>query len=402
MIMGLQSIKSAIDQELTDNILKYWLNYAPDKLQGGYVGEVNNENVVKHSADKGCVLNTRILWSFAAAYNHYHEKRYLQEAERAFHYIMDHFYDHVKGGLFWLINSKGTPIDKRKQIYANAFGIYAFAEYYKASGDERALQEAVSLFGIIEMKSLDRSKGGYFEAFNEDWSPIADMRLSAKDMNTSKTFNTHLHILEAYTNLMKVWKSDQLKTALKDLTELILSRFYDDQTGHFHLFFDDNWKLKSHEISFGHDIEAAWLITEAVQRLQDHTLMKRMTTMAEQVAQATLNEGIDSDGSIYYEKKKRLDTDRHWWPQAEAMVGFMNAYQITGEEKYLNAIDKLWSFIRNHLIMPNGEWYWSVDENYTPHLHIPKVNMWKGPYHNARACIEMINRINEINKQIIN
>lgn len=388
-------IQSELTKVLKDNILEYWMVNTIDEEFGGFIGFIDFFNNKNTKANKGSVLNARILWTFAAAYNYFKEEVYLNKAKRAYEYILNHFIDYKHGGVFWELNYQGKPVNKRKQIYALSFTIYGLTEYYIASGDDKALTIAIDLFKAIEKHSLDKNKNGYIEAFAEDWTPLTDFRLSEKDANESKTMNTHLHILEAYTNLFRVHKNPEVKAALKNLIELFLARFINSR-GHLNLFFNNDWELNSKTISFGHDVECSWLLVEAAEVLGDEVLLKKVKNKSLIMLEA-VNEGLDKDGALFNEFEPDInsfDTDKHWWPQAEALVGFYNGFQITGNEAFKMKAFKNWEFIKKHLIdNKNGEWFWRVDKNGHPIQADEKAGFWKCPYHNSRACLEVIKRI---------
>ncbi len=260
------------------------------------------------------------------------------------------------------------------------------------------MKRAVDIFNLIEEHSYDNENKGYIEACNQDWSMKEDMSLSTKDMNEKKSMNTHLHILEAYTNLYRVWESDQLHKKLKELIEVTIDYIVNNRTYHFILFMDEYWNSKSEIISYGHDIEGSWLLYEAAEVLGDKGLLDRVEDVSIKMAAATINEGLAEDGSIYYEREgEELDTDRHWWPQAENVVGFVNAYQLTGENRYLEAAFKCWQFIEKYIVDDqHGEWFAILNDEKEPYSAEPKVEAWKSPYHNARCCFEVINRLEKI------
>jgi len=392
-------LKEELTHILKNNILTYWVENTVDAENGGFIGHINADNSKVPYASKGIILNARILWTFSIAYRKLKDQVYLKMADRAYHYIQNNFRDFISGGVFWEVDFLGKPVNKRKQVYAQAFTVYALTEYYMVNKNEEVLKWAIGLFELVEKYSRDKRSGGYIEAFAEDWSPMNDVRLSEKDANEKKTMNTHLHIMEAYTNLIRVWPNEKIMETQKDLIHLFLNRFLDED-GHLNLFFDENWELKSHTISFGHDIEASWLLAEAAEVVSDNKLISACEQAAIKTADGLLNEGMDSDGSIFNERKSKngcFDYDKHWWQQAEGMVGFMNVYQIKGDEKYITAIFNLWNFISEKIIdHVNGEWHWRVSRDGKRSPEDEKVGFWKCPYHNARACIEMINRIDSL------
>jgi cellobiose epimerase len=394
----LEQYRSEMKQELND-ILAYWIKFTVDNENGGFIGRIDHANKIYSEAPKGSVLNSRILWTFSAAYNLTKKKEYLEVAERCFHYLTEYFVDKEFGGVYWTVNYKGQPLDTKKQIYALAFALYGFAEFYKASGNEKALQAAKNIYNDIVKHSYDKKNGGYFEAFARDWNEIDDLRLSAKDANEKKSMNTHLHILEAFTNLHRVSTTESLRLQLREIIRIFNEYIISAPTNHLVLFFDDEWNKRSNLVSYGHDIETVWLLQEAVEALNDENLLHEVKSRSVQMANAAA-EGLDDDGGLWYEydpDQNHLIKQKHSWPQAEAMIGFFNIWQNTGDEKYLKQSLKSWEFVKNYMHDKKcGEWYWGVNEDYSPMNTEDKVGIWKCPYHNSRACIEIINRINSL------
>ncbi|WP_427874922.1 AGE family epimerase/isomerase [Flavobacterium sp. MMS24-S5] len=387
-------LKSELTVEL-DSILNYWSERTIDDQNGGYVGQIDfNDHQIAH-AEKGSVLNARILWTFSASYQTTRNENHKKLAKRAFEFLASYFYDTQFGGLFWSINEDKTPKDTKNQIYALAFAIYGLSEYYAISKEERALEIAKNLYAKIQEHSYDKINKGYFEAFTRDWQPIDDLRLSEKDANEKKTMNTHLHIIEGYANLYKVWKDEKLLATIIELLETIEKYFINTETGHLRLFFDENWKEKPDVISYGHDIEAAWLLQQCAEISGNETLIANYKKHAIQIAEVT-KKGLDADGGLWYEydpEKNELIAEKHWWPQAEALIGFYNAYQLTGKEEYLDIVYRNWKFIKKYMIdQQNGEWHWGVYDDYSL-IKKDKAGFWKCPYHNSRACLELIHRI---------
>ena len=349
--------------ELENNILPFWMNKMEDNEEGGFYGQITGEDELKPEASKGAILNARILWTFSSAYRLLKKPEYLETATRAKRYLIDRFYDPQYGGIYWELDYKGNPLDTKKQIYAIGFAIYGLSEYARATGDEEALAYAQQLFDVIEQHSFDSEQNGYVEALTRDWQPIEDMRLSDKDENEKKTMNTHLHILEPYTNLYRVWKDEQLERQLRNLIEVFITRILDPQTGHLNLFFEEDWTNKYRIYSYGHDIEASWLIHEAALVLGDPEVLKRIEPIIIRIAQAA-DEGLNPDGSVIYENfldKQKIDRELHWWVQAENVVGHINLYQHFGDTEALDTAARCWEFIKTKLIdREQGEWHWSL------------------------------------------
>ena len=389
-------LRQQLKKELTQNILPFWMQKMPDPENGGFYGQMDGNDRIISDAPKGGILNARILWTFSAAYNALKDPSYLETATRAKYYIFEHFFDVEFGGTYWCLDYMGEPFDTKKQIYSQAFFIYALSEYYLASGDESCRDEAIKLFGLIEKISFDKEQNGYFEAYSRNWQLLDDLRLSQKDANEKKTMNTHLHILEAYTNLYRIWKDDTLALQLRNLINLFLEKIIDQRTFHLNLFFDENWECKSSITSYGHDIESSWLLYEAALELHDPALTEKAKKICLKIVVAA-KEGLHPDGSLIYEKDNatgHTDFERHWWPQAEAVIGLYNAYELTGNSIYLLNVTECLDFIQANLVDPvNGEWYWSIKADGTVNRDGDKAGFWKCPYHNGRMCLEIMKRV---------
>lgn len=388
-------LKEEVKSNLVNNILPYWINNMADVKNGGFLGSISGMEVPDANSPKGAILNARILWTFSAAYRILKDPVYLEYATNAKDEIIGKFYDKEFGGVFWSIDKDGKPLDTKKQIYALGFAIYGLSEYNRATGDQESLDYAIKLFHDIENHSFDKAANGYFEAFTREWNEIEDMRLSAKDINEKKTMNTHLHILEPYTNLYRVWKDEKLKNQLINLTNLFIDKFLNHETGHLQLFFDENWKSNHNIISYGHDIEASWLIHEAALELKDENLLIEIEPYVMRIADAATEGYFPAAGMIYETDidESKIDADRHWWVQAEAIVGYANLYQHFDDKKSLLKAVDCWEFAKKYLVdNANGEWFWSIKADGTVNRTDDKAGFWKCPYHNGRMCMEIIER----------
>jgi len=398
MKINFSEYKEEVGNEL-DDILSYWMKFTIDEKYGGFYGKIDNMNIAYPESEKGLVLNSRILWAFSAAYNYSNKEKYLEIADRAYKYIVNHFIDKDFGGAYWSVNYNGKMLNGRKQIYGIAFCIYGLSEYYKIKPDSNVLRIATNLFEAIEKYSYDKIHKGYYEAFARNWSPLEDLRLSTKDANEKKTMNTHLHIIEAYANLFEVWKSDFLKEQIEGLLKIFSGHIINDQTGNLNLFFDEEWNVKSKIISYGHDIEAAWLLQQCAEKINEERWVKEMKKATVKITDAAAK-GLDEDGGLWYEfdvSANHFIREKHWWPQSEAMIGFMNAYQITGNEKYSDKSYNSWQFVRRYIKdNVNGEWFWGINADYSVMQDQDKAGFWKCPYHNTRACLEIIKRISSV------
>ena len=388
-LLAAKGLAAEMKKELTDNILAYWMKNMC-KQEGGFYGRITGEEVLDPTAPVGGIMTARILWTFASAYRVLGNPEYLEMALKAKSLIINHFYDKEYGGTYWSLNADYTPLDTKKQIYAIAFTIYGLAELNRATGDQEALDYAIRLFHSIEDHSFDTEKDGYFEAFTRTWEPIEDMRLSEKDANESKTMNTHLHVIEAYTCLYRVWKDSLLQERLRGLIN-IFDKYILAEDGHLKLFFDNDWNCSYDIFSYGHDIEASWLLHESALVLGEEESLAKVESRLPSVV-AAASEGFTPEGGMIYEKKgDHVDGDRHWWVQAEAAVGYFNLWEHFGAHEGLENALHCWEYIKKELVdEKNGEWFWSVRADGSINRVEGKAGFWKCPYHNGRMCLEII------------
>ena len=348
----------------------------------------------------------------------------MEAATRAKDYFIEHFIDREYGGIYWSLDSKGKPLDTKKQFYAIGFAIYALSEYARATGDREALDYAIWLFECIEEHAFDQEHNGYIEAMTRDWRPIADMRLSDLDANYPKSQNTHLHIIEPYTNLYRCIREMQAATtcnyvpvlgsvlpidivvpmetlariegALSNLIDIFTDKILNPDTHHLDLFFEMDWVRGAGRLeSYGHDIECSWLLHEAALVLNDPYILNKVEPIVREVARAS-EKGLRPDGSMIHEANLdtgHVDDDLHWWVQAENVVGWYNIWQHFHDEVALDKTVCCWQYIKDNLVdYDNGEWYWSRHADGTVNTVDDKAGFWKCPYHNSRMCLEIIER----------
>jgi len=387
--------KQTVIQEVKNNILPFWQNMI-DKENGSFYGETDFSGKPNKTADKGCILNSRILWTFSAAYRTFGDPAYKTCAQQARDFLSKAFLDTAHGGLYWLADHTGKALNTRKQFYNIAFGIYALSEHYLAAGDQSSLELAMSLFDATERYGFDPSAGGYIEACSHEWRSIDDYRLSEKDLNCPKSMNTNLHVLEAYTNLVRAGADKRAHKALEALLHITLDKIV-NRDFHFELFFDMDWNSLTKNISYGHDIEGSWLLYEAALAIGDESLISKVKQTALSIAEVTYNAAIDSkNGGLISgcDAAGKNYVKKEWWTQAEAVVGFYNAYELSGEQKYFDAADSIWGYIQKHFVdHTNGEWHNELFIDNSPDTSMPKAGFWKCPYHNARACLEVGRRM---------
>jgi len=421
---AVETLRQEMQDVLQDNILRFWLDKMQDHEHGGFYGRIDGCGVLHPEAEKGAILNARILWSFSAAYRVLGNQEYLDAATRAKDYIIEHFIDKEYGGVYWSLDYKGEPLDTKKQFYAIGFAIYGLTEYARATGDREALEYALDLYDCIEEHAFDREHNGYIEACTREWGTIADMRLSELDANYPKSQNTHLHIIEPYTNLFRCLKELHAKetcdyvpvlgavlpigvsvpmetmmaveASLRNLIDIFTDRILNPETHHLDLFFEMNWtRGAGHLESYGHDIECSWLMHEAALVLGDQKVLAKVEDVVRQVAKAS-EKGLRPDGSMIHEANLdtgHIDDDLHWWVQAENVVGWFNLWQHFGDEEALQRAVRCWQYVKDNLIdYENGEWFWSRHPDGTLNTTDDHAGFWKCPYHNSRMCLEIIER----------
>ena len=417
-------MKQEMQDVLQDNILRFWLDKMQDQEHGGFYGRIDGSGVLHPEAEKGAILNARILWSFSAAYRVLGNQEYLDAATRAKDYIIDHFIDPEYGGVYWSLDYKGEPLDTKKQFYAIGFAIYGLTEYARATGDREALEYALDLYDCIEEHAFDREHNGYIEACTREWGEIADMRLSELEANYPKSQNTHLHIIEPYTNLLRCLKElraqescnyvpvlgsvlpvgvtvpvellARVEGSVRNLIDIFTDYILNPETHHLDLFFEMDWTRGAGRLeSYGHDIECSWLMHEAALVLGDQKVLDKVEKIIVQVAKAS-EKGLRPDGSMIHEANLdtgHVDDDLHWWVQAENVVGWYDIYQYYGDEDALKKAVRCWQYIKENLVDTiNGEWFWSRHPDGTLNTVDDKAGFWKCPYHNSRMCLEIIER----------
>ena len=420
-------MKLEMQDVLENNILPFWLEKMQDNENGGFYGRIDGSGVLHPDAEKGAILNARILWTFSAAYRVLEKKELLEAATRAKDYLVDHFIDPEYGGVYWSVDYKGEPLDTKKQFYAIAFAIYGLSEYARATGNREALEYALDLYDCIEEHAFDDEQNGYIEACTREWGKIGDMRLSELDANYPKSQNTHLHIMEAYANLLRCLKEMRaqeqcdyvpaigsvlpvgisvppetmvsVEGALRNIISIFIDKILNPETNHLDLFFDMGWtRGAGHLESYGHDIECSWLLHEAALVLGDENLLEKVENVVQKVAKAS-EKGLREDGSMIHEANLdtgHVDDDLHWWVQAENVVGWFNVWQHFGDEEAFKKSEKCWHYIKENLVdFDNGEWYWSRHPDGSLNTVDDKAGFWKCPYHNSRMCLEIIERTAE-------
>lgn len=390
----MEQFKKEITQHLTTKILPFWMNLK-DEEQGGYYGYMDYDLQVDKKAVKGCILNSRILWFFSNACTCLKDETLLPYARHAYEFLMNACLDKEYGGVFWSVSWDGKMEDGTKHVYNQAFAVYALSSYYEASKDKEALETAWKLFSLIEERGRDA--GGYLEAFERDFkTPAGNEKLSENGVMAERTMNTLLHVFEAYTELYRVTNDERVRAPLKEMLDLFADKVYCPELHRQEVFFDKDWNSLIDLYSYGHDIETAWLIDRGCEVLGDPEVTGRLRKITKDLA-ANVYRTAYHNHSLWNECEKGVENKtRVWWVQAEAMVGFFNAWEKAPEHpEYLQAVKDIWTYIQEFVVdwREGSEWFWDLNDAGEPESRKPIVEPWKCPYHNGRMCFEMIRRI---------
>jgi mannose/cellobiose epimerase-like protein (N-acyl-D-glucosamine 2-epimerase family)/predicted GH43/DUF377 family glycosyl hydrolase len=390
---------SGMEREMKEHlrtvILPYWKRLF-DSEQGGYYGRVDFGLNILTQADKGVILNSRILWFFSNAYLSLKEEGLLAYARHAYEFLIERCLDREFGGVYWMMSYDGSVREDMKHTYNQAFAIYALCAYYEASGEEKALSLALEIYHLIERNCVDAY--GYLEAFTRKWEPISNEKLSENGLLADKTMNTLLHVLEAYTQLYRVSGEAGVKERLIRILDIFCRKVYNSEKKRLEVFFDERMESIADMHSYGHDIEASWLLDEACRTIGDEALCRTTEAYTEELAKTILNTAMEGDAVLNECFKGEINKTRVWWVQAEAVVGFYNAYEKTKDPLYLKASRRVWCYIGKYFLdsRENSEWYWDLDESNYPMSKKPITEPWKCPYHNGRMCFEIMRRSKDV------
>lgn len=376
---------------LEEELLPFWTKLR-DETCGGFYGLVDFDLKVHPHAEKGCILNSRILWFFSEAALLTNSKAARECADHAWLFLHEKCLDRERGGLYWSVAYDGQPLDTTKHTYNQAFGIYALASYYRLSGNPQAIALAMELFHLIETRCTDEE--GYLEAFTRDWKPESNEKLSENGIIAAKTMNTLLHVLEGYSGLYQAYPNAAVESALRRILALYADRIYDPQLQRLNVFFDEHYRSLLDLHSYGHDIEASWLTDWGASLLHDENLREKISRLNQRLAENVYRLAYRGHSVMNECERGRVDATRVWWVQAEAILGFVHAWEKTGDEKYREAVREIWRYVRETMIdkRPGSEWFWDVDESGVPQSRKPIVEPWKCPYHNGRMCLELIRK----------
>lgn len=404
-------MKIEIENHLKNTLIPFW-SAMEDQVNGGFYGYMDHDLALQKEADKGCILMSRITWFFSNAYMLLGDRDLLDKARHGYEFLSDYCFDPEYGGIYWSVTCEGLPADTVKHTYNQAFAIYALSSYYDASGDPGALRKALALFHLIEEKMKDNK--GYLEAFDRYFRPVSNEKLSENGVEAFRSMNTHLHVMEAYTELLRVLQkrtggADMLREiweALSWTCRLFSDRMWNPVEERAEVFFDRDWNSLINLWSSGHDIESSWLADRTVEILRKTAMNREEEMEAEEIA-GKVHTMTGAMARHVYEKAFLRNSivsefergnpapGRVWWVQAEAVVGFLNFFGKYPEKtEYLTAAETIWNFIKKYFLdrRENSEWFWYITEEFLP-SDKPIVEPWKCPYHNGRMCFEVIKRL---------
>ena len=387
--------------ELLNHILPFWMDLMDDR--GGFYGEVTSNLMLHPDAPKGVILHARILWTFSSVYLKTGKQQYLDTARHAYAFLQQ-AWDDTDGGFFWTLTPDGEPLETDKYTYCNAFCIFSLCVYFEAAQDKKALELARKTAAAIEAHCACQT--GYGEAYTHDWLPIINEHLSEYDLHPSRTMNTTLHLIEAYAALYRRTKDAEIGEKLRALLELTAERIYNPVKQRLEVFFDSRFGSLGNVDSYGHDIEASWVLTDACDALEDSRLKEQFQTICFALA-AHVRDTAFSENAIYSESyQDKADQTRVWWVLAEGVIGFLNAAQASEDilhdtaeaDSYYQCALRLWGYIKQYQIdrKNGGEWYAETDVDGRPKGSHEMAGLWKCPYHNTRMCLEVIQRIKAV------
>ncbi len=400
--MNTKQWKIELRQHLTKDLIPFWKGMR-DTKNGGFYGYMDTKGKVDKKAEKGCILNSRILWFFSSACTLLGEKSLRPYMDQAYTFLKESFLDKENGGLYWSVTYDGKPADDTKHTYNQAFAIYGLCAYYENTKQLEALDLAGNLYELIEERMRD--EGGYLEAFGVDFTPASNEKLSENGVEATRTMNTLLHVMEAYTELYRVTKNlgdyremrEKVAQNLREMFGIIEKKIYNPVKRRQEVFFDQDYHSLIDLYSYGHDIESAWLIQRGVEVLGEEETKASMMPLVQAMTEETYKQAYVHQSMPAECEKGVVDERRVWWVQAEAITGFYNGYQNWPERaEYAEAARSIWEFVKTYVMMPGKtptEWYWYVDKDGKPALEEPVVEPWKCPYHNGRMCMEMIRRL---------
>lgn len=384
--------------QLATQIMPYWYDTAIDWQRGGYVLSDDAAKKSGPATEKQIVTQARMVWGFSHAHLKGFsdaKRNYLKAAEHGYRFLLEHMLDRENGGYFWSTDLTGKPVGDRKIMYGESFVIYAFVEYYRASGDKTALRHAMDLYHLIQQKAYDRQHGGWIEHFTREWKPVLthDAQIIV-EVGGYKSANMHLHLMESLTELYEATRDPEVKTSLEEAVLINGTYFYPKDPGQscFHRQLD--WKPvtdpKSAGLSYGHNVEFAWLMARSKQVLGRPVPWDHFDAHLKHA----LKYGYDHQrGGLYsrgFDNQPATDTDKVWWIQSEMLAALTDGLKHKKNPEYSRALDSLLAFIVKYQADPkDGIWLDTVTAEGKP-KSTGKAHNWKANYHDVRAIVKFV------------
>lgn len=388
---------------LRRTVLEFYLPGSLDLAAGGYLEDWRDGKFVRRN-EKFLTLQARQLWFFSVlAEANVDRSRCLEAANHGYLFLERAFRDPRFGGYVSKTDDGGAVVDARKHAYHNSFVIYGMVAYYRATRLGAALSRAQELFRVLDEKAHDARHGGYGEFFHPDWRPVTDPAESGYvGAIGTKTYNTHLHLLESFAALYRVWPDPVLRARLAELVRINTTTVRHAEVACNIDGWWPDWRMveqpRNLRASYGHDVECLWLTLDAVRALREPEAL--YLGWAQSLAGYSLAYGYDADhGGFYYTGPlggPADDTRKEWWVQAEAMVGMLELYRLTGDPKYYRAFSRTLEFVQRHQVAADGGWWATRTADGSAHANTSRSSMWQGAYHNGRAlllCAEMLSQI---------
>jgi len=390
-----QDWSEAFRENLEKCILRFWIDHAIDFEYGGVIGWLDRNGSPSKPGTKSLVVQTRVVWTFSAAYQHNPQRIYQEIASHALKFLRERMWDSHHGGFNWLVDREGRLTEDKKQIYGQSFAMFGLAEFAQAFNDPISRQEALELFHLVDDRAHDKVNGSYHQTYSSDWNkPLDDDRIF--DIPGGKHQCAQTSLLEAFITLYTVTRDPKVRMRLEELLDISINRLVDDQHGYTYVHLTDDWKpTTSNRSSYGHDIKLSWLLTTAAEAL-GYPIEPKVKSTSLALVDHVLRDGFNwKQGGIDWEgpaSGPATEKQKAWWVQAEGLVGLLNAYQLTHEPRYWKAFEKQARYVFTCFVDHRyGEWF-ENDNPYEQALGC-KTNIWKEPYHQGRACLEIIRRL---------
>jgi mannose 2-epimerase len=407
-----------VEHHLNDELLPYWRERGDDTEYGGFLTCFDRDGNTTGETDKNLLAHCRLIFSFSLISRAGLDPggSFIRRACSGARWVLDHFADPEHGGFFWIVERDGTPLNARKIIYGHSFVIYAFSELARASGEQKWLETSRKTFDLLQEKAADKTNNGYWEFFEHDWSHSP----SGRGGGDRKSLDVHMHLMEAFTNLHSAGGDPEHASGTRALIELItekmlhteygtgIAQFSGDFTPLRAILFDNVWGSDRDSddnggrpidnTSYGHNVELGWLLRWSLDVLGGES--EHYGQIILRLYEHCIRHGIDNErGGVFCEgafNGPARERNKEFWQQAETLVAMLDGYELSGDERYLEAYGNVHRFVFDHVINHSvGEWLPLLDENNNV-LWDYMGHRWKINYHTVRSMVECRRRLTEI------